>query len=128
MKAHLIGWTAKRSDIQEKSTALDKTVARSPFADVSEMAFTAQIQDVDKNTDFLFQKSRSYRPDFRDMYKGYFQGIREFATTNETKVLQGLRCPGFSSPAVAPHMAKCPVQQQHPKGMPHHQPARRAGV
>lgn len=115
-------------DIQEKSTALNKTVAGWAFADMSEMAFTAQIQDVDKNTDFLFQKSRSYRPGFRDMYKGYFQGVREFATTNESKVLQGLRCPGFSSPAVELHMAKYPVQQQHPKGMPHHRTAKCARV
>lgn len=128
MEAHLVEWTAKCSDIQEKSTALDKTVAGWPFADMSEIAFTAHIQDVGKNTDFLFQKSRSYRPDFRDMYNGYFQGIREFATTNETKVLQGLRCPGFSPPAVAVHMAKCPVQQHHPKRMPHHWPARCAWV
>lgn len=54
MEAHLIEWTAKCSDIQEKSTALDKTVTGCPFADMSELAFTAQIQDVGKNTDFLF--------------------------------------------------------------------------
>lgn len=61
MEAHLIEWIAKCSDIQEKSTVLDKTVTGWPFADMSELAFTAQIQDVGKNTDFLFQKLRSYR-------------------------------------------------------------------
>lgn len=101
MEACLIKRTAKCSDIQEKSTALDKTVTGWPFADMSKLAFTAQIQDVGKNTDFLFQKSRSCRPDFRAMYKHYFHSIRERAITNETKVLQGLRCPGFSSRAVA---------------------------
>lgn len=88
MEAHLIEWTAKCSDIQEQSTVLDKTVTGWPFADMSELTFTAQIQDVGKTTDSLFQKSRT---DFRDAYKHYFQAIRKFTTTKETKVLQGLR-------------------------------------
>lgn len=89
MEVHLIEWTAKCSDIQEQSATLDKSVTIWPFADISKLAFITQICDVGKHTvlDFLFRKSRSYSPDFRDTNQLYFQAIRECATTNENKLL-----------------------------------------